>query len=267
MQDAVTFKALFDAHRGYVSDKWEGYLPVYENFLCAFKDKTVNLLEVGVQNGGSLAVWAKYFESAGTIVGCDKNPKCASLAFEDSRIKVVIGDVNRVATRQAIKAFAPSFDIIIDDGSHNSKDVIATFKHFYPLLNPGGVYLVEDLHCSYWSRFRGGLWRDDSAIEFFKTLIDVVNFQSWGVALEPNRRIARVEGLSLIKFKVKDFASIESLHFFNSMCVVKKGLSNTNVLGGRVISGTDATVYEKLPASGTPLPVRAEPENAKRLRK
>ena len=119
----------------------------------------------------------------------------------------------------------------------------------------------------FWARFRGGLWRDDSAIEFFKTLIDVVNFQSWGVTLKPKRRIARVRGSSLIKFKVQDFASIDSVHFFNSMCVIKKGLSSTNVLGGRVISGTDAPVHSNLPASGTPLPVPLQPRNAKKLRK
>jgi len=43
---------------------------------------------------------------------------------------------------------AKSFDIIIDDGSHMGRDQQLTLKHLMPFLNPGGIYIIEDLLCN-----------------------------------------------------------------------------------------------------------------------
>ena len=37
------------------------YLGVYDELFAPFKDKEINLLEVGVATGGSLKLWEKYF--------------------------------------------------------------------------------------------------------------------------------------------------------------------------------------------------------------
>jgi hypothetical protein len=39
------------------------------------------------------------------------------------------------------------FDIIVDDGSHHIDDVISNFDNYFPLLNDGGIYIVEDTIC------------------------------------------------------------------------------------------------------------------------
>lgn len=59
-----TLKQLYALHTGKVSDKWSSYLDAYENILSKYRHKPINLLEVGVQNGGSLEIWAKYFPYA-----------------------------------------------------------------------------------------------------------------------------------------------------------------------------------------------------------
>ena len=87
-----TVRSLYAEHQGYVLDKWTSYLPVYDRWLSSYQDTPIRLLEVGVQNGGSLQVWAKYFASAKKIVGCDINPDCAQLEFDDPRIAPVLGD-------------------------------------------------------------------------------------------------------------------------------------------------------------------------------
>lgn len=141
-----------------------------------------------------MSVWVKYFQAAKHIIGCDINRECGKLRFDDPRISVVIGDVKRPDTQQKIFAHANSFDIIIDDGSHTSGDIVQAFQCLYDKLAPGGIYVVEDLHCSYWNKWQGGLWRVNSAMEFFKDLTDVLNFQSWGVNFPKGKKVSRTKG-------------------------------------------------------------------------
>jgi len=53
---------MFMEHEGYVSDKMEHYLPIYEAAFSRFtaREQPIHLLEIGVQNGGSLQVCSKY---------------------------------------------------------------------------------------------------------------------------------------------------------------------------------------------------------------
>ena len=70
------------------------------------------------------------------------------------------------------------FDIIIDDGSHVNEHQILTFEYLFPKLKPGGVYIVEDIHTSYWESHGGG-YGTDSFVEYSKKLSDMINYESW----------------------------------------------------------------------------------------
>ena len=52
---------LFFEHRGKTIDKWEHYLSIYAREFAPFfaLRRPIRLLEIGVQNGGSLELWAK----------------------------------------------------------------------------------------------------------------------------------------------------------------------------------------------------------------
>lgn len=256
---------LYANHNDYVSDKWASYLLVYDRWFAIYQNLPINLLEVGVQNGGSLKVWSKYFSQANCIVGCDINPDCAKLIYDDARVHLVLGDINSISTRQNILKHAHLYDIIIDDGSHKSPDIIKTFKYFYSRLAPGGIYVVEDLHCSYWSKWHGGLWRADSAMEFFKNLTDVLNLESWGVKLPPNQFVSRTRSKSHTRFKPFDYADIESVTFYNSMCLIVKGHSPSTI-GGRIVAGDVALIHPNLPKSGSYKPVPLQKKIIKKLK-
>ena len=45
----------------------------------------------------------------------------------------------------------------------------------------GDYLLVEDLHCSYWREHKGGLFYPISSINFFKKLVDIINYEHWGI--------------------------------------------------------------------------------------
>lgn len=221
---------------GNASDKWSLYLSEYERLFASYASQVVNLLEIGVQNGGSMEVWASYFAEGSKIVGCDINPLCAALQFESHALQLVIGDINHADTQSNIFSRTPAFDIVIDDGSHTSPDIIQTFCALFGRVNDGGLYVVEDLHCSYWQRFGGGLHHPRSAYAFFKALIDVCNHEHWGVDIDPATYLAQ------LGFDVGDLsqhlAHIHSVEFINSLCVVRKQAPAQNVLGLRVVRGS-----------------------------
>ena len=233
---------LFEEHTGRVSDKWSLYLTEYERLFDVYRDKPVHLLEIGIQNGGSLEIWSKYFSNASALIGCDINSDCALLSFDDSSIEVVIGDANAPDVCERVFQRSSYFDIIIDDGSHLSSDIIKSFALYFPRLVEGGLYIAEDLHCSYWSQFEGGLFDPYSSISFFKLLADVINHAHWGTPW------ARVDILraTLTKYgcevDLDALSQVHSVEFINSMCVVRKEKTADNGLGLRVISGSKEQV-------------------------
>lgn len=162
-------------HGGYLVDKWEHYLGIYESELAPFitAGHPVSLLEIGVQNGGSLQVWKKYLPAGSRIVGIDINPACAKLDL-DENTTVHIADGTDKAVLDGVLGDL-TFDIIIDDGSHRSDHIISTYKALFSRVRGGGKFIIEDLHASYWSEYGGGFRTEGSAMEFLKRLADGLN--------------------------------------------------------------------------------------------
>lgn len=158
MSNCLSVRESFTVDQIKSSDKWESYFSVYENFFHRFKSDPVCLLEIGIQNGGSLEAWGKYFEAARLIVGCDIDLNCSHLSYGKSNTSVVVGDANDKGVFDCVVSLLGNekFNIIIDDGSHTSKDIINCFCKYFSVLDDDGVYVVEDLHCSYWEGFGGG---------------------------------------------------------------------------------------------------------------
>jgi cysteine synthase len=112
------------------------YLGVYDELFAPFKDKKINLLEVGVATGGSLKLWEDYFSKA-FIWGIDIKDEI-SYKYGD-RVNWVQNDINKLHELKV------DFDIAIDDGSHLVEDQIAFIKLVWPVLNKGGLMIIEDI--------------------------------------------------------------------------------------------------------------------------
>lgn len=226
---------------GKLSDKWEIYLNIYNDVFSPYRSKEISLLEIGVQNGGSLETWGQYFEQAINIVGCDINPDISHLKYDDNRIKVFVGDGSSESGLKNVIRYA-SYDIIIDDGSHTSRDIIRTFCILFPLLNDDGCFVIEDLHCSYWKEFDGGIYAPYSSVGFLKKLADIINHEHWGI--DEKRALLIEHELSLFDINIceAELEKIHSISFYNSVCVIKKKKKSKNVLGRRLISGEDEIV-------------------------
>lgn len=244
-----SLKQLYKEHNGHVSDKWSLYLDVYNDLFCKFRDKPISLLEIGVQNGGSLEIWAKFFPKYKNIIGCDINPKCASISYEEKNLHIVVGDATSEAIKNNIFDIQKEFDIVIDDGSHKSSDIVKAFFQYFPLIKEGGVFIAEDLHCSYWRRYEGGLGYQKSSIEFFKLLSDIINHEHW---VEEKNRLDILHHFQMFDEKFeKILGDINSVEFFNSLCVVTRKKESENWLKKRVVAGAKQMVVDIKGVDGT----------------
>lgn len=253
MNREIRLQSLYSTHAGYVSDKWSLYVQEYERLFASLREAPVSLLEIGVQNGGSLEIWSKYFPNAECVVGCDINSACQKLIYDNSAIKVVVGDINQPETRAEIFEQASEYDIIIDDGSHTSEDIIHAFCSLFPHLKCGGIFIAEDLHCSYWKSFSGGLFHPHSSMAFFKALADIVNFQHWGLDGYTRRRLLRPFAISEELTEVL-LAEIHSVEFVNSLCIIRRQPIEKNTLGVRIVKGETELVAPMKGANATECP-------------
>ena len=236
-----SLKDLYQNHSGKVSDKWTIYLNEYEDKLKPYQQLPIKFFEIGILNGGSLEIFSKYFLKAKLILGCDIDPKCKELKYEDGNIVVISGDVNQKETKDIITKHA-KFNIILDDGSHNSDDIIGTFCNYFYHLNYDCLYIIEDLHCSYWREHKGGLFFPISSINFFKKLVDIINYEHWGIKKKKEWLLKGFTENYKTNIKNLEFDKIHSIEFVNSLCFIKKKTSEGNKLGKRVVVGESAIV-------------------------
>lgn len=223
-------------------DKWLSYLPVYEDIFESYRAQKINILEIGIQNGGGLEIYGQYFKKAESIIGCDINADCNTLEFYDDRISIVVGDASTQDTKNRVTALSESFNIVIDDGSHTSHDIIMSLCHYLPLLEAGGIYVVEDLHCSYWSDFDGGLYYPYSSINILKAIADVVNSEFFGTGVSRSEYMQPLLAHYGCRLSEKVLESIETVQFYNSMCIIKKTNAGKCELGERVVRGDEFNV-------------------------
>jgi hypothetical protein len=236
-----SYSSIHASRTGKVSDKWDLYLHAYDQLLEQKRHhgEALSILEIGIQNGGSLETWAELIPLAQKIIGCDIDQQCENLIFDDPRISIIIGDANTDHTEALIKEASPAYDLIIDDGSHRSRDIIGNFIRYFPLLNPGGMYIAEDLHCCYWQEYGGGLGAAESGVEFFKLLIDCINSNNWGRSdIDNTSYISGLSSAERLSASTESLESISSIQFFDSLCVIQKaGNGLPSRIGTRVVSG------------------------------
>ncbi len=173
--------------RIYKTDKWgfHFYTPHYQQWFAPLRNKPIRLLEIGVGGydkpllgGNSLRMWKSYFQK-GTIAGIDL---CDKSALREHRINIYQGDQSDEAFLQEISKIEGPFDIIIDDGSHMQSHILTSFKTLFPLMSPGGIYVIEDTQTSYRSKFEGSTGEREtvhSAMNYFIGRVHEVNQQDW----------------------------------------------------------------------------------------
>ena len=120
-----------------------GYSKFYEDYFKIIKNKKLNILEIGSFYGNASAALFFYFQKA-NIFSADIFPDLFSYSSE--RIKNFYTDSSKeTSIEKHIIKLNQSFDIIIEDASHSFKDQIISLFMLFDKLNPGGIFIVEEL--------------------------------------------------------------------------------------------------------------------------
>jgi hypothetical protein len=201
-----TYREIFEAHDGREANKWDHYFEIYDTYLTRFRDLPVTMMEIGVDEGGSLELWRKYLGPDSRIVGVDINPNCRDLGGDG--IDIFIGDQGDRKFMASIAEQVGPFDIVLDDGSHRMEDLRASFITLFRTLKAGGLYIAEDLHTCYWPSHGGGHRQKGTFIEDLKGVIDDLHaFHS------PDIEEFRITSFTL---------AVKAVHFHDSIAVIEK---------------------------------------------
>ena len=168
--------SLLEIGKKYPSTKnISGFIELYEKYFSRFQKSEINILEIGVDEGHSLRIWREFFPKA-KICGIDILEK----KFTIENVEILKGDQSDFNFLESLINKYKNFDIIIDDGSHQSKHIIKSFNFLFPYLNTNGIYVIEDLQTSYIPRFGGSrinLKKKFSSMNFLKSLTDSINYE------------------------------------------------------------------------------------------
>lgn len=204
----MNFTQLADIADRYACDKgrhgpsshWSAnnYVDIYQAYLDPLRNASINLLEIGLgvlgphwdaqiahganPGGASMKMWSEYLPNA-AITGLDINP---ASYLNTERVKTYVVDQG---SRDSLSAFLkqhpdPTFDVIIDDGSHRADHQQVSLEVLWPHLKPSGLYFIEDLNdFAFGGRAGGGRFAAPDTIstrEFFR------RYAGTGEISEPN---------------------------------------------------------------------------------
>jgi SAM-dependent methyltransferase len=190
------------------------YLGAYEKVFHPMRDSPVCLLEIGIgpawNGGASLKTWAEYFVHDGArIVGVDTQEFYRD--FRWPKCRAIVADAYQPGLlRHLGEELVP--DIAIDDASHMWHHQILALTELLPVIRPGGILIIEDIHTSF-----GGL-RDlygvGSERDVFSVLSGFAAALAGAGAPHPMKAAApEVPGLT---------ALIESITFIRKSAVIRK---------------------------------------------
>lgn len=136
--DEILFKYDTDKNKGVKDGVQLGhcygnaYNVLFEQF---DRNSELNILEIGVQKGGSLLAWKEYFKNA-NVTGIDildvRLPE-----YINENVTFIHSDIRKVN-------LDTQFDIIIDDGSHFLEDVKFVTSIYIHKLKKNGILIIED---------------------------------------------------------------------------------------------------------------------------
>ena len=120
-----------------------GYAKIYEKYLKEYKEKNLNIIELGSFYGNASAAFYFYFKNS-QIYSADINPDM--YLYRSKRLINFFTDTSsRSSIERNILKKNIQFDLIIEDASHMLKDQIISLFILFKNLKSGGFFIVEEI--------------------------------------------------------------------------------------------------------------------------
>lgn len=115
------------------------YIESYDRLFTPKRMDAINVLEIGINRGESLAMWREYFPNA-NIYGIDiKLPK----ENIEGVTMLECSQIDQLKLNELFKDI--NFDIVVDDGSHKIQHQLLSAKYLWSKMNKDGLYIIEDI--------------------------------------------------------------------------------------------------------------------------
>jgi hypothetical protein len=140
----------YDIAKKYGTDKvtHHGYHLYYPLYLDPLRQEKFKMLEIGFEIGRSAKMWCEYFPFSEIY--------CMDINIMDNIIDgctIIKGDQGNRDDLKKVVDLVKNAKFIIDDGSHYPVHQIDTFEYLFTnLLEPGGIYIIEDIETNYWAK-------------------------------------------------------------------------------------------------------------------
>lgn len=204
------------------SSAFHNYTKVYADFFGPIRNDPLVFLEIGIYKGNSVKLWESYFPNA-TLYFIDNTP--SYIEYFSKRSHYHFMDQTDWYTLHAFaKSVGGEFDVILDDAGHSMVGQIGSFQTFFQYLKSGGLYIIEDLHSSYWQQYGGGGTIQNpksgpgTCVFYLQSLVDELNYTSAKTECADDAKVPASLRQTLNYFQDQ----IDSIHFYKSVCLIRK---------------------------------------------
>lgn len=173
----------------YHTDKayFHNYTPFYNTYFKNIRYNKINILEIGMLYGSSLKMFKDYFPNA-EIYCIDINADLINKFPKEDRIHIHLCDATD--EEKLNKLFENiEFDIIIDDGSHQTIHQLLSLGILFKKVKPQGMYVCEDLLYIEALRHQNALNSKTIPLEIFEKYNVTKNLNIEDISKEKNEYI------------------------------------------------------------------------------
>jgi len=100
-----------------------------------------SVCELGIWQGESLRMWQALFP-LGTVTGVDYQPH--ERIWPEKTVQVISAQDDPRLPSLLQEAGSVPLDLVVDDASHRGPETAKSFQMLWPLVSPGGYYVIED---------------------------------------------------------------------------------------------------------------------------
>ena len=164
---------IYAGNTGTAAHKPHHYLPIYERYFDRGAARRCGSSRSAWPRATAFRCGAGGSGDEAVLFGIDIDPGCASL--DGQAEKVCIGSQADSAFLASVVAEMGGLDLVLDDGSHQMRHIMASLQALFPRLAVGGIYMIEDLHTAYLQSYGGGYGVPGIFFNVVRNLIDYMH--------------------------------------------------------------------------------------------